>query len=354
MAMQENFFSVQENRKEYVREQKLYQVEFMLTDKCGGGCNYCVTFSDLDCKDILKTERVYELIDEAYEMGVKGFQWAGGDPLLHPDWFELISYALEKGMTAGIWTSGLVSKRDAKRIIELYNRFPETYEVTGVHIDTINQEVYNKVNDYPDTLQQKIQGYRNLLEAGFPAEKIMPSPTLSKPVCEVFDETLDWYIDEMGIKEVSLCPYRARGHGDRHRDFEPSLSDLRKVHEYLAKRLGGDWLKIGTTPLGTLYCRSSCCIWADGNVLPCGVMYDVVAGNIYQDSLKNIFEKNKDLLLFTGTVTGPCGVCENSEYCFGCRGNAYAYLGDMYASDPKCWLNPEAKENYYSTYAVTR
>ena len=72
-------------------------------------------------------------------------------------------------------------------------------------------------------------------------------------------------------------------------------------------------------------------------------------GSVYQKRLTQIFEENRDALLFNDRGKGFCGEsCENRDVCFGCRARAYHYTGDVMASDPKCWLNPAAKAYYFS------
>ena len=343
-CVEESLFTVSEERRQYMEEKRLYQLEVEMTSRCAAGCSYCVTSSDTDA-DLpeLSREVLLKLVDEACGIGVRSINWLGGDPLLHPDWFELVQYSLSKGMKAGVMTSGLISKQQARMLVELNG---PNLEAVGVHIDTINPEVYSRINHYPRTLELKIQGYRNLLEAGFPPEKVWTTPTITRPMVETIEETVDWFFDEM--KTGVFCPaaFKPTGFGRKSPELEPSLSEVRRVHEYIARKKGPDWLQFGGTPFGTVYCRTSVCVFAEGDVSPCGVMEDLRLGNIYHKPLGEILARSRDALLFIGEVEGYCGKCDRNPVCNGCRGNAYAYLGDMWASDPKCWLNPEAEEVY--------
>ena len=71
-------------------------------------------------------------------------------------------------------------------------------------------------------------------------------------------------------------------------------------------------------------------------------------GNIFEESLVDIFNRHKNELLYNLEIEGPCGRCKNSDVCFGCRSNAQTYFGNTAASDPKCWLNPETPERIFS------
>ena len=157
---------------------------------------------------------------------------------------------------------------------------------------------------------------------------------------------MDWFVDEMNAGFVCLLPFKtvglARNSGLEY--LEPSSSEVKEAYEYRAHKLGdSNWLRLGTTD-GRVLCKSYIQVKDDGDVIPCSLMQDVVVGNIYQESLVDIFHKNRDTLLFNFEIKGPCGNCENNDLCHGCRANAFYFNGDMEASDPKCWWNPESKE----------
>jgi MoaA/NifB/PqqE/SkfB family radical SAM enzyme len=270
--------------------------------------------------------------------------WVGGDPVLHKDWFAIVNYSIEKGMRNSIFSSTLISKKLAKELVQIKNGL----DMLGIHIDTINQENYNKLHTNPKTLQDKIRGYYNLLDAGYPPEQVMGCITLTKYSVETIEETLDWHIDEMGSKFVGLLAFKREGFGGLQRDFEPSLSEVKRAHEYRAEKLGKDLLKIGSSDVGLRFCRSNVYIKFDGRVTPCPMLSDLAVSNIHETSLGDILKHHRNSLLFNSKIEGFCGNgCDNRDVCFGCRATAYHYTGDVYASDPKCWMNPEAKE-YYS------
>lgn len=333
-----------EERAEAINSLRPYLLDFEATNKCAGSCAYCYASSEGQEHSVIPEEKIRAVLDEAWDLGVRRIQWAGGDAIAHPNWQEHVSYASEKGIESLLATGGLVSKRDARRIVAL----GEKVIGVGTNIASIDQKVYDKVHTNPATLEKKIQGYRNLLEAGYPADRIMVLITLTRPVIDTIEETMDFFIDEMGCCSFCLIPFRVCGFGKGNKQWEPGLSDVKRALMHRAKRLGEYWLRIGSSDGSHFYCRAAVAILYDGSVVPCTMMREQVAGNIYKESFKDIFLRDRDNLLFNHPVKGHCGgECENSDMCFGCRANAYHYLGDAYASDPKCFMNPEAKEWYY-------
>lgn len=335
-------FGLNPERKKYYDQQKFYSIQVCPTYKCAASCSYCLESCENVSREELPKDVLLKTLEEAAAYGIKSLSWQGGDPLIYPPLWEIIDHLSELGVGSNIFSNGLISNRDAKNLTRLATRDPN-YESTIIHIDTIYQEVYNKIHKDPKTLAKRIDGYKRLLEAGHPPERIMGVMTVTSQACETIEETIDWFLEEMGAGSIGLCGFKPAGFGEDPR-FEPSLSEHRRAHEYRAKRLGKDWLEVaGATMVGSLMCQTDIVLVAEGDILGC---IGLTIGNIYQQGIVEIFETNKNIATFRDMVKGKCGACEYNPICVGCRGAAYTYLGDPWAADPKCWRNPEAKEYY--------
>jgi radical SAM protein with 4Fe4S-binding SPASM domain len=87
----------------------------------------------------------------------------------------------------------------------------------------------------------------------------------------------------------------------------------------------------------------SCLINAQGFVMPC-VGVNMPIGNIREKKLKDILQESEvigNLRGFRHKIKDPCGKCDKSDHCYGCRGAAYQLTGDYLASDPLCWKNTD-------------
>lgn len=332
-----------EGRQQAVREARPYQLAIELTSKCYGSCAYCYATSTESSQPTLPTYRVLSLIDEAKKIGIQMIYWYGGEPTLHPDWYPLANYATDKGIANVFILSGLISKKLARMLCSV--------ETTGVlvHIDSVVPESYSQVHTNPKTLESKMQGYRNLLEAGYPPEKVMGCITVTRPILSTLEPTLDYFLDEMGASYVIFAAFQGAGFGGDRRHWEPSRSELEWAFKYRAQRLKDEnLLRTGISDASKFFCKGYIGVMYDGGVVPCLVIRDQVAGNIFEESLVDIFQRNRDALLFNFEVKGFCGEgCASRDVCFGCRSDAYFYTGDIQGSDPKCWLNPtDVREHY--------
>lgn len=324
-------------------EPRLIQVDVELTNRCPGSCVYCFADSGPSGEISLPEERVFRLIDEISEMGIRSIVWTGGEPSLYPRIFDIVSYAAGKGMRNSILLSGLTVSEE----ITDWLRSETSIRMIGVHLDSINPEVYDKVHTRKGELGRKIEGYRKLREAC--ADRIIFGfITISKPIIETVEETIDWFVDEMGAEYINMLPFKPTGFGKENSYLEPTLSEVKKAFEHRAKRLGEELIRIGPSECSQFFCKSFIYITCEGDVLPCALMPHHSAGNILSDKLPDIVERERDMVHWHNVeIKGQCGDCENNDVCFGCRANAYYYSGDMYGSDPKCWMNPEAKETYF-------
>ena len=321
-----------------------YHLDIELLDRCTGGCLYCFQGSTPQGTRLIPRERLFKLLDEATSLGTRQVLWQGGEPLYYPWLFEASDYAAEKGVRCAFFTSGIpLTPKMCRQIV----RQPNLQQVS-ININTVSPENFARQHNSPKVLQAKVHGYRNLLEAGFPPGRIFPSVCLTRVSAETVAETIDWFVEEMKAPFVFLFPFVPWGFGRDHPEWEPSLEQVRRAYEYRARKTSPLWNQIGSIDCPTTHCRIKCYIFSDGTVLPCNFCTNMVAGNIYEESFVDIHERHRDMLHFkTLHVKGKCGNCEYNDHCFGCRGKAWNYLGDVEASDPKCWRNPEAPQHVW-------
>jgi radical SAM protein with 4Fe4S-binding SPASM domain len=98
------------------------------------------------------------------------------------------------------------------------------------------------------------------------------------------------------------------------------------------------WCNFGSkTTVGCFAGVSMLHINPNGDVLAC-TMLELPAGNVYRERLAQIWTESGLLrrLRNRGLLKGSCAGCEAKETCGGCRGRAFALLGDVLEEDPFC------------------
>lgn len=83
-------------------------LELFISNVCNHKCLGCHSKSLHASKHkFLELKKLRPLIDEAAEMGIKGIEISGGgEPLLHPDVLEIVTYIKRKGLKTGLLTNG--------------------------------------------------------------------------------------------------------------------------------------------------------------------------------------------------------------------------------------------------------
>lgn len=82
---------------------------------------------------------------------------------------------------------------------------------------------------------------------------------------------------------------------------------------------------------------ASCAISIDGTIKAC-TRLDVPFGNVLTEPLIDVWNSHPNLqrLRNRNCLKGDCGVCAKRWLCGGCRGSAFLYRNDMFASDILC------------------
>ena len=96
-----------------------YLVSYSITRKCNLNCKHCYSDSaDSPGADELSTMEAKRLLDDLAKWGIRLLIFDGGEPLCRDDFFDIVRYAMEKGMRTVVGSNGIrfctVPKRAAK------------------------------------------------------------------------------------------------------------------------------------------------------------------------------------------------------------------------------------------------
>ena len=121
-------------------------VEIDLTNNCNHKCSFCFYADSIGRGGMptFETKILKERIREMKELGVRGISFTGGgEPMLHPDFLDIVKFAKEQGLDIGLITNG--SAINEKKVKDLNNYLtwirvsmaggdPESYQkVQGVN-----------------------------------------------------------------------------------------------------------------------------------------------------------------------------------------------------------------------------
>lgn len=301
------------------------------TNDCNSNCIGCWCHSDL-LKDLkfkapvkgqtIPTDLLKRVIDELTEMGTQALYFAGGgEPFMHPQLLDIITYAKEKGLICYINTNfTLVTPKTVQRIIDVgvdyltvsvWAGTAKTYAVTHPNK---NEATFHRVKETLTLLNRTKQRQRphikvyhvisNLnyfeLEQMLKFEKETGCEAVEYTVTDTIpDRTDSLLLSPEQLKEaLELCRrIRSRMKPDNTVEgvsvlnfdhFERRLGDPGAA----AAQYDSQFLDALPCYVGWTYAR----ILADGNVNSCLKSHRFPVGNIYEQSFSEIWngERQKE------------------------------------------------------------
>jgi radical SAM protein with 4Fe4S-binding SPASM domain len=329
---------------EYFKQDRVYSIQIESTLACPQGCLYCYAAPDDAIIKELPRKEIVAILDSAAKMEVRAIDWLGGDPLLRKDWYELMKYALDKGLRNNIWTSGIP--------LENIDIAKKTVEVSqggfiSVHLDSLDEKIYAKLHkgNPKKKMEAVLKGVDNVQSMGKKPENMINCVTFTKLVAGGdVKNTIRYFFEKKGMRTclTQMCEV---GLAELHPEWVPTIQDIRDACETRDdSNYSKSTLSMSTMDANKFYCGGMICITIDGDVTPCSIIRKGF-GNIYESSLERIVEEHRDELLLTHlrdpkNMPGHCNICEHNSVCWGCRATAYYENGNMLAEDPKCWINP--------------
>jgi len=352
------------------------------TAACNLRCSHCRRIDVLDelSPDELSTQEAERLVDELSGWGRTILVLSGGEPLLRPDIFHLLSYAGERGLVVALATNGtLIDQELARRIRE------SGVDRVSVSLDGADELTHDAFRRLPGSFRSALAGIRALGSEGVPfqinvtvarhnADQLDGMVSLAKelgavalhlfllvPVgcgmeiaeeqtlrADAYEETLNWLYEterrEQGLQLRATCaPHYFRV--VRQRQAAPSDRDEPSPGAPVGHPgLGDSGRERGSLHAATRGCLAGtgvCFVSHSGKVYGCGYM-PIEAGDVRQTALAEIWQTSglfAQLRDLSG-LKGKCGRCGFGKVCGGCRARAYGSTGDYLAEEPFCAYQP--------------
>ncbi|MCP4600150.1 MAG: radical SAM protein [Proteobacteria bacterium] len=336
-------------QKQYFDSKRLYTLQIESTNTCGQDCIYCYAGSELEGAQGLTSDEIQNLLSDAVTLEIRAIDWLGGDPLMRPDWYDLMKKARSLGLINNVWTSGLPlsDEQVAKKVFEVTES-----GFVAVHMDTINPDIYRRLHtqDSPKRISTVIKGVDRLLSLGkSPDEMIncITYTTLQGPEDAI--GTMRWWFEEKGLR-TCLTMFNPAGMGASLSELEPGMNEVRRVYSERDRiNWGDDTISISAMDTDKYYCGTMATVTFGGDVTPCSVIRKGV-GNIRKTPFARIVAEHLDILVHgslhdVSSLPSPCSACVNNPHCWGCRASAFNYGGDADGLDPKCWINQKCNDH---------
>ncbi|WP_313758699.1 radical SAM/SPASM domain-containing protein [Tissierella sp.] len=335
------------------------------TYRCNLKCLHCCFGSRNNNDSIneeLTTSEAKRLFDELSDLKVISFQFAGGEPMIRKDFFELAEYICRKNIITTVATNGLyIDEYAARRMKNIGIRGVQ------VSVDGFNEEQHEFIRG-KNTFLKTIEAINHLINARVPVS--IATLVYRKNVDDLY--TLIDFLNGIGVPNMRLQFLLPQGNAvDNLDELFVDLNEIKKIIDklynhplikqkkfnlilpcFIPSIIGQKSFNTGKSSFLTNNCGAGTCnvnINPFGDVTACGILTDEnwICGSIRKDSLKDIWNKSEGFSIWRQVtqLKGKCNSCDILDECRGgCRASAYLTTGEIDASDPLCWKGVETDE----------
>ena len=347
-------------------------VVWNISRACNLKCVHCYNDSGLSkAPDELTTDEAKVVLDDLAEFGVPSVLFSGGEPLMRPDLFELIAYAVEKGLRTVISTNGTLLTTDFARRIKQNN-----VSYVGISLDGVGK-INDQFRGVAGAFDRAVTGIRNCQNAGV---RIGLRLTLTKRNVQDLESLFDFFEDE-NIERACFYHFVPSGRGENmtkddltHKQTREAIDIiLAKTKQYKQAGRKTDILTVDNHVDGVyLYLKlkredpvradnvHKLLMWNGGGMYSSGVGIGCIdfhgkvhpdqfwshheLGDVRKRPFSKIWTDTSDPLLRglkerQKNIEGRCRLCQFFNICGGSlRVRADLHYGDPWAPDPSCYL----------------
>jgi MoaA/NifB/PqqE/SkfB family radical SAM enzyme len=314
-------------------------VQFDITNRCNNNCTCCWNNSPLlgEPSEERKKEKEYELpfdlvkttLDELRAMGTKTiFLAGGGEPFMHKRVIDILECIKANGMRVCINTNfTLLDEKKVRRIVEL--------KIDHIHVSLLAGNRKSYVLIHPNKTEETFLRIKELLKYLVKIKEdldqpIQPHINMYYVICnanyldikEMVDLAMEVKANSLEFTPMDAIPQKTDGlllsdlqrqkvlhevkiQNQRIEEFNKQHGGLVTfIEQYnsFIKRLSSDVAEKGQYEVSTVPNQPCYVGWgflrilADGNVNPCLKAHRISIGNIYKNSIKDIWNSQEEKL----------------------------------------------------------
>lgn len=319
---------------------------FELTPLCNMACRMCYVRMTREQQERIHPLRTAQewirLGEEAKKQGMVYLLLTGGEPFLRPDFREIMQSLHKMGFVLTINSNGTMI--DEQVIAWLKETPPVRINIT---LYGASDETYGRLCGNPKGFTQVTKAIRLLKEAGI---LVKLNCSLTPQNVDDLEEMFAYAKEEellMQATSYMFPPLRRDetmiGRNERFTPEEAAhyavrIEQLQSGEEAFAERVkeqkleglsvenGDDCLELEGDKIR---CRAGkCSFWItwDGKMLPCGMIPDRNAGNVFEDGFESAWEQTKSAVEQI-CLPGACSKCSVKDKCRACAAMVWTESG---------------------------
>ncbi|HWP96973.1 MAG TPA: radical SAM protein [Syntrophomonadaceae bacterium] len=312
-------------------EHKRFTIQWHITERCNCHCLHCYQEEVRTESTATQLEQTHNEIQSFLKCRPGIITITGGEPLLHPGFFNLLA-KLEQPF--GILSNGtLIDPAMASRLAE--------HKPSFIQVSIEGREKTHDSIRGRGSFRAAVEGIKNLVRS---KHRVLISFTAHQRNYRELPAVARLG-RKLGADKVWVDRLIPAGSGNALQGLAPDqnrelFSLMRKSQVAMDRALQ---FLAGGQPYRCQAGRSLMAILPNGDVLPCRRM-PIVAGNLMQNTLEEIYQQ--DIMQNLRQDSGAkCSGCLYQQICQGgLRCLAYALTGSPFAPDPGCWIANSIQE----------
>lgn len=310
----------------------LCEISIEILQRCPNRCIYCSSHSNPQATHLIPFEIIKNIIDDAKSLGCKTVCLSGGEPFLHPQILDIISYIAKQQLTCYVYTSGIYMKD------EVYSSLPNEYieAIRGM----VDKVIFNVEADssalYDQIMGTDVGGFdmmkksiNDCVSSGLVVEThVVPMQVNFKHLRSIFEMCY-----QLGVSKVSVLRLVLQGRALDNLSLVKLTNEENVEVTRIIRALHDS--NSGKVRIGLPYSDSNCRIYCkaatdkiniryDGNVYPCEVFKDDILNaklgynpdNVCKSRFYDIYQKSPYLnVVRKGIEAFKKG--DGEEVCYG-------------------------------------
>ena len=337
--------------RKYISNPPLRHLYFYITEGCNLACRHCwispkFVNGGANYKN-LPVHVFHDILLEAKPLGLKSVKLTGGEPLIHPEFIDLLNVINKENLSLVLETNGVRCNRQiALEISKVPNRF------VSISLDGSDAQTHEWVRGVEGCFEKTCNAVRYLSDVHTPPQIIM---TLMKHNVHQVERIIK-LAEELGASSVkfNLVQPTARGKSIYRDNFYLPVKEILKIGKRIENelapktslRLFFDY-PLAFRPLKDIASGNGCSVCAihtilgvlaSGHYALCGIgsqVPELTFGTALRDSLESVWTKNETLLEIRNglpkRLEGICSNCLMKGRCLGsCVAQNYYRTGSLW------------------------
>ena len=329
-----------------------------ISGSCNLACRHCWITPTYQARGnggrFIKLEHVEKAIREARPLGLRTVKLTGGEPMLHPQFKEIVRLIDDEDLNIQIETNGTLIDDDLAKFLKQTERV----SFVSVSVDGAEAESHEYMRGVPGCFESAVDGIRKLVKQGFRPQLIC---TLHKGNTSELEKVIE-LAGTLGCGSVKFNHVQQVGRGEQFSE-EKGL----KVPEIISlyQRIENDLIPKSKIPLhfdipfafypirkllddqlGRCTVRNILGILSGGELSLCGIgvsIPELIYGQIEKDSLREVWCNNPGLVQLREEIPerleGICGDCLHRDLCLGhCVANNFHVSGKLNVPYQFCYI----------------